>query len=258
MNPSFALRPAHPARASLASRLRLAARRCTGAALLSLALPATGVAAPSSTCADHLAEAAQVSGLPEPLVASVLDIESRGRSAAVSSAGAMGCMQIMPATWASLTARYGLGNDAFDPRANMIGGALYLRQMVDRYGLPGAFAAYNAGPGRYEAWRDHGRRLPTETINYVARLAPSARTISATQMPVNVASVAPDWKQSLIFVSLTHRQSSPSTSANTGAVLAATVVDSSFDVGDRNSPQIPPPVPQKLRSDGLFAVATRP
>ncbi len=197
---TFLLRIARPS--PLAYRHRIDRVYCAGAALLALALPDAVQATPSSTCADHLAEASSVSGLPGDIIASVLHVESRGSSSAVSSAGAVGCMQIMPATWASLTARYGLGNSAFDPRANMIGGALYLRQMVDRYGLPGAFAAYNAGPGRYEAWRDRGRRLPAETVNYVAQLAPTTRQSSAVQAPVSVRNLAPDWKQSLIFVAL--------------------------------------------------------
>jgi soluble lytic murein transglycosylase-like protein len=166
-------------------------------------------AAPSATCADYLAEAAQVSALPESLIAAVLHVESRGSSAAVSSAGAEGCMQIMPATWGSLTARYGLGADVYDPRANMIGGALYLREMVDRYGLPGGLAAYNAGPGRYEAWRDGRRNLPRETINYVAQIAPISGGKAAPPRVLPVAAVAPSWRQSSLFIAFDGAVSTP-------------------------------------------------
>ena len=61
----------------------------------------------------------------------------------------MGCMQIMPATWRYLTARYALGSDPWNARFNMIGGALYLAELARQFGFPGAYAAYNAGPGRY-------------------------------------------------------------------------------------------------------------
>jgi soluble lytic murein transglycosylase-like protein len=71
--------------------------------------------------------------------------ESGGNPRAISAAGAMGLMQLMPATWRSLTARYGLAADPFDVHANILAGAAYLREMLDRYGdLPTALADYNA------------------------------------------------------------------------------------------------------------------
>ena len=59
-------------------------------------------------------------------------------------------MQIMPRTWTELRARYGFGADPFDPHDNILAGAAYIRELYDRYGVPGFLAAYNAGPGRYE------------------------------------------------------------------------------------------------------------
>jgi hypothetical protein len=80
-------------------------------------------------------------------------------------------MQIMPETWADLRLRYGLGNDPYDPRDNILAGAAYLRELHDRYGSPGFLAAYNAGPTHYE---EHlaGRPLPAETQAYLDNLAP--------------------------------------------------------------------------------------
>jgi hypothetical protein len=52
-------------------------------------------------------------------------------------------------------------------------GASYLRAMYDRFGYPGLFAAYNAGPERYEDYLRTGRALPTETLNYLASLGPN-------------------------------------------------------------------------------------
>src|SRR3546814_3022380 len=79
-------------------------------------------------------------------------VESRGDVRAVSPKGAMGLMQLMPDTWASLRVRLGLGANPYDPRDNILAGAAYLREMHDRYGSPGFLAAYNAGPGRYEEY----------------------------------------------------------------------------------------------------------
>jgi hypothetical protein len=94
----------------------------------------------------------------------VMRVESNGDSRAISTAGAMGLMQIMPATWASLRARHGLGADPYDVRDNIMAGAAYLREMHDRYGDATAMlAAYNAGPGRYDDYRSRGRPLPAET-----------------------------------------------------------------------------------------------
>src|SRR3546814_9197460 len=70
--------------------------------------------------------------------------ESAGDVRAVSHAGAMGLMQIMPATWTYLRGRYGLGDDPYHVRDNIIAGTAYLRELHDRFGSPGFLAAYNA------------------------------------------------------------------------------------------------------------------
>lgn len=121
------------------------------------------------------AQAAARFGLPLAWVLAVIEAESGGRTELggrpiTSAAGAMGLMQIMPATWAELCARYRLGGNPHDPRDNIVAGTAYLRQMYDRFGYPGLFAAYNAGPGRYAQFAEHGRPLPRETRAYVARI----------------------------------------------------------------------------------------
>ncbi|WP_098108760.1 lytic transglycosylase domain-containing protein [Novosphingobium sp. PC22D] len=121
--------------------------------------------------AVHVAEAARRFGIPEDWIWAVMRVESNGDRRAVSTAGAMGLMQIMPATWANLRVRYQLGSDPFDPRDNIMAGAAYLREMHDRYGSEAAMlAAYNAGPGRYEQYLSRGRPLPRETRAYLAKL----------------------------------------------------------------------------------------
>ncbi|PLK22684.1 lytic transglycosylase [Porphyrobacter sp. TH134] len=122
--------------------------------------------------ADHVRDASRRFGIPEAWIYAIIRIESAGRVRAVSSAGAMGLMQLMPGTWARQRARFALRTDPFDPRDNIMAGTSYLREMYDRYGAAGFLAAYNAGPGRYEQWRDRGRPLPLETRRYVAAIAP--------------------------------------------------------------------------------------
>ncbi len=152
--------------------------------------------------ASHVAEAAQRFGLPEQWIYAVMRAESAGRIGAVSSAGAMGLMQLMPGTWARQRTRFGLGSDPFDPRDNIMAGASYLREMYDSYGTQGFLAAYNAGPGRYQDWRDRGRPLPAETRAYVARISPLLQTGST---PTVVASAIfvhtgrKSWTQSQLF-----------------------------------------------------------
>lgn len=155
--------------------------------------------------ASHVRDASLRFGIPEGWIWAVMRVESAGRMDATSPAGAMGLMQVMPGTWANLTAQHGLGGKPYDPRANIMAGAAYLRQMHDRYGSPGFLAAYNAGPGRYEQYLRGERGLPTETQNYVARLAPM---IGGNAAPLAVSTVAaatampspsPSWTSASLF-----------------------------------------------------------
>lgn len=102
--------------------------------------------------------------------------ESAGRTVLdgrpiTSSAGAMGLMQLMPGTWADMRAALGLGHNPYEPRDNILAGAAYLRLMHDRFGFPGLFAAYHAGPARYGECLAGTRALPRETRAYVAAVA---------------------------------------------------------------------------------------
>ncbi|WP_292669351.1 lytic transglycosylase domain-containing protein [Mesorhizobium sp.] len=120
----------------------------------------------------HIREAAKRFAIPEQLLRAVMHVESVGDVHAVSRKGAMGLMQIMPATWEELRIKHHLGDDPYQPRDNILAGAAYLREMLDRFGRNGFLAAYNAGPGRYEEHPSAGRPLPRETIDYVRKLAP--------------------------------------------------------------------------------------
>lgn len=148
----------------------------------------------------HIAEASQRFGIPAAWIIAVMRAESAGDLRAVSSAGAMGLMQVMPDTWAGLRIRYALGHDPFNPRDNILAGTAYLREMWDRYGNVAAMlAAYNAGPARYDEYRLADRPLPAETRAYVATLAPAL----LGELPVGGGAVPArplDWREAEIFV----------------------------------------------------------
>ena len=156
--------------------------------------------AASDPYAAHIAEAAQRFTIPAAWLRAIMRVESRGDRRAVSPKGAMGLMQLMPETWAALRTRYGLGRDPFDPHDNILAGAAFLREMHDRYGSPGFLAAYNAGPVRYEDYRDRRRPLPPETVAYVAALVPFVGD-GAIDGPVLPAPSDPSsWTQAPLFI----------------------------------------------------------
>src|SRR3546814_16188174 len=103
--------------------------------------------------ADHVAAAARRFGIPEAWIWAVMRVESRGNSRAVSRAGAMGLMQIMPATWAGLRARYGLGPDPFPLRDNLLADPSVPRGAPDRLAQQNTHAvAANAGTPKNGAY----------------------------------------------------------------------------------------------------------
>lgn len=169
-----------------------------GADLLAQALPPATHDARDPQAA-HIAEASLRFGIPADWIRAVLTVESAGNIGAISPAGAMGLMQVMPETWAELRLRHRLGNDPFDPRDNILAGTAYLREMFDRYGEIGAMlAAYNAGPGRMDAFLYSGQVLPAETRAYVALLAPA---LGGAPLPgADIAPAAPrDWREAPLF-----------------------------------------------------------
>ncbi|MBL8173849.1 MAG: lytic transglycosylase domain-containing protein [Bryobacterales bacterium] len=127
---------------------------------------------------EHAAERHKVDPL---LVHSVIQVESAYNKYAVSPKGAMGMMQLMPATARSLGVR-----NPFDPRENIEAGVKYLKQLQDTFGdLRHALAAYNAGPG---AVSRYGTIPPyAETQNYVYQVGKrlgNARRVQREQVSV--------------------------------------------------------------------------
>jgi soluble lytic murein transglycosylase-like protein len=116
---------------------------------------------------DLIIEKAAISASVEPnLLRAVIVVESGFNSRAVSKRGAMGLMQLMPAT----ATRFGVSNP-YDPRENVHAGARYLKFLINRFGqdVRLALAAYNAGE---EAVERNGDQIPpfTETMAYVPRV----------------------------------------------------------------------------------------
>lgn len=159
-------------------------------ARLALCVLVTALISPPASACDlarwqpHIAEASRKYDVPEIWIRAVMRAESAGCTSKEghpirSSAGAMGLMQLMPATWAELRQRYGFGEDPDDPRNNVLAGTAYLRELADRFGAPGAFAAYNAGPARYEQYL-LGRPLPPETRRYLAQVSNDAGIAGAS------------------------------------------------------------------------------
>jgi soluble lytic murein transglycosylase-like protein len=176
---------------------------------------------------DFVTEAARRFGIPATWIYAVMQRESGGNPHASSSAGATGLMQIMPATWAELRARYDLGTDPYDPHDNILAGAAYLREMHDRYGSPGFLAAYNAGPARYDEFLGGEQPLPGETRDYLAALTPLVGNDNVAA-PVVVTSTGPFlWTAAPIFVALS------------GSAFAAAPVQVSGQFADRSTASRP-------------------
>lgn len=201
----------HPQRTKCAARRHPICRRAailllSGLPLLAPAMPVfakdavLALASQDQRFGVFIAEASSRFNIPESWIRAVLHAESEHVDD-VSSAGAMGLMQIMPDTWTELRARYGLGVSPFDPHDNIVAGTAYLRELLDRYGNIGAMlAAYNAGPKRYDDYLATARPLPVETRNYVAKLAPILGGASLPGITVSVPLQPIDWRDAPLFV----------------------------------------------------------
>jgi soluble lytic murein transglycosylase-like protein len=119
---------------------------------------------PAGTYDDLIKRAARRHGVPAAMVKAVIHAESAFNPRAVSSKGAMGLMQLMPATAELMGV-----DEPFQARQNVQGGARYLRALHDRYGSwTHTLAAYNAGPSAVDQYR--GVPPFAETRQYVKRV----------------------------------------------------------------------------------------
>lgn len=179
-------------------------------------------------------EAASTFGVSVNLLKSIARAESNFNPNAVSHAGAVGIMQLMPATAASL----GVSN-SYDPRENIMGGAKLISQLLSKYNgnTSLALAAYNAGSGNVDKY---GGIPPfTETQNYVKKVlsymnaevkSSVSDTISNFLASNNVSSETVDLLVSLIKLVKEETTSSDAATVKTQNTMTATVVDGSHIV----------------------------
>lgn len=150
-------------------------RELVGHIALRLASRRTGLSEHERyTLAETIVREARAQGLEPHLVAAVIEVESAGRAQAVSHVGALGLMQILPATGQELAQKHGVAwsgpHTLFDPAINVKLGAAYLRELTNRYGdVSIALAAYNWGPGVIDQRLREGTTLPSEYIDSVMR-----------------------------------------------------------------------------------------
>jgi soluble lytic murein transglycosylase-like protein len=130
---------------------------------------------PTRTVHEMVTQAALDNGLPPAIVHSVARAESAYQVNAISPKGAIGVMQLMPATAATLHA------DPNDPQQNIEAGARYLRELLEKYDGDSvkALAAYNAGPGAVDKY--NGVPPYRETITYVDRVLKNYARLSKQQ-----------------------------------------------------------------------------
>lgn len=133
-----------------------------------------GAIRPGAELARLIHDAARRTRVDPALIEAVALVESGFNERARSPKGALGLMQLMPAT----ATRFGV-TDPFDPRQNLLGGARYLRELIDRFeALPLALAAYNAGEG---AIGRYNNSIPpyAETVKYVPAVLGQYRRLRA-------------------------------------------------------------------------------
>lgn len=211
-------------------------------AALALVTAAPAHADPLAPWRRFIVEASARFAIPARWIERVILAESGGHTMLngrpiTSPAGAIGLMQLMPDTWSAMRRRYRLGRDPRRPHDNILAGTAYLRAMYDRFGYPGCFAAYNAGPGRYAAYLAGRASLPNETLAYLDEVAPDridARYVrgGVTQNPIFIAlqptsphEITREDGSPQLFVPLRTARQSAAVASGIGAGMAQTIGD---------------------------------
>lgn len=137
--------------------------------------------------AQQIVDEARLFEIEPDLVMAVIEVESAGYHLAESHVGAMGLMQLLPATGRELAGKHGVewkGSDTlFDPFINVRLGTAYLRELADRYdgNVDTALAAYNWGPGRIDRRIRRGATVPSRYIEQVRSAADRYTAIASTR-----------------------------------------------------------------------------
>ncbi|OUI94510.1 murein transglycosylase [Acetobacter indonesiensis] len=141
----------------------------------------------------YIQEASTRFSIPQSWIRAVMQQESGGHQyihghLVRSVHGAVGLMQLKPATYKELAHRYRLGSDPYDPHDNIMAGSGYIRELYDRFGSPQFLAAYNCGPQCAENHRSRGTPLPDYAKTYVAAIKPHLNDpIPAMLQPTQIA-----------------------------------------------------------------------
>ena len=201
------------------------------------------MASEPSAVSQTIGEASLHFAVPAEWIRAVIKVESGGKPNAISPKGAMGLMQIMPATWGELRLRYHLGTDPYDVHDNIIAGTALLRELYDRFGAAGFLAAYNGGPSRYLSFLNSGEPLKEETRVYLTKLAPllGGRLAQTILTPVG----SRDWRSAPLFLTAWRASHEVARAAPSSGNSAAAVM-----------PPDPTPTGLAPADAGLFATLT--
>lgn len=154
--------------------------------------PAARVTAPPARGASDrpavetlVAEAAARFRVDEDLILAVIWVESRFRPDSKSPAGAVGLMQLMPATYTWLASELGEKANPRDPGFNIRAGTYYLRRLLDRFGGSETLAlyAYVGGEGRVARWRSRNEAAPPAWRGYARRVLAAKEAFRRGDMP---------------------------------------------------------------------------
>jgi soluble lytic murein transglycosylase-like protein len=140
----------------------------------------------ASDISSIVAQASSTYNVPASVIYSVIQQESGGNPNAVSPKGAMGLMQLMPSTAASLGV-----TDPFDPEQNIMAGTSYLASLINQYNgdIASALAAYNWGPGNVN---NSNGNWPSSVVSYVSNVLQNAG-IGVSSQGVSVGDTQISW-----------------------------------------------------------------
>jgi hypothetical protein len=176
---------------------------CDGAASALLKSSARAQTATRSEAVDRFAklieEASGRFAVPASWIRAVMHVESGGDEHATSPRGAMGLMQLMPATWVELSVRYGLGVDPFDARDNIIAVPRISKTCTIVSVRQASLQPITPVRRGMNSISRRGRPLPQETTAYVAAVTPLLSDRQSELTAIRIRRVVP-WREAPLFV----------------------------------------------------------